>query len=193
MNILLSEDIPGLGDIGQTVKVKPGYARNFLIPRGLAVELGAASARGLEHKRRVIDKKRKELKSQAEAIAERLKAHTLVMGLRVGSGGRVFGSIRAKDISDALLADGYEIDRRRIHLDEPIKKTGEKKVSVKLHSEVKVTIRINVEQRAATEEEDKQEVEAAKFSIETKAAANNELTESELEDAGWDSDTATEK
>jgi large subunit ribosomal protein L9 len=115
------------------------------------------------------------------------------MGLRVGSGGRVFGSIRAKDISDALLADGYEIDRRRIHLDEPIKKTGEKKVSVKLHSEVKVTIRINVEQRAATEEEDKQEVEAAKFSIETKAAANNELTESELEDAGWDSDTATEK
>lgn len=189
MNIILTDDVVGLGDIGQTVRVKPGYARNFLIPRGLAIEAGSRSAAVVGHKMRQIEKKKKLMKEGANALAEKLRNVGLQLELRVGSHGKVFGSITSRDIADKLKAEGYDIERRRVLLGDPIKKLGVHFVNVKLHADVKGQVKVEIVQRAATREEEEREAKLALASFESKVAEKKAKRAGDADEAG---DDATE-
>lgn len=169
MKVILMDDVVGVGDIGETVKVRPGFARNFLIPRGYAVEFDAKSAKVVAHRMMQVEAKKKRLKNAAGGLADQLRSVAIEFGLRVGSGGRVFGSITGRDIAAELQRLGYDIDRRRILLHEPIKKTGTHFVTVKLHPEVSTTVKVQVAELEASKEQSEQEVAAAQEALETAA------------------------
>ncbi len=183
MEVLLSEDVPGLGDIGQQVIVKPGYARNFLIPRGFAIEAGSKNASIVAHKMRQIQSKKQALKIEAEEFSAKLTAQPVNLSLRVGSGGKVFGSIRRKDISEKLAEGGFDVDRRRVLLEEPIKRPGSYKVEVKLHPEVLVKLIVEVAEEKASKEEEEAETAEARVALEENSnAADDSLEESATEE-----------
>ncbi len=145
MNVILLDHIEGLGTVGQTVRVKPGYARNYLLPRKLACE---ATEKNLNYYRTVIEAKQKKLakaKASAQELAEKLSAVTITFVRKArGDEAKLFGSVTPADISSGLEAQGYEIDRKRIALPDPIKKVGEHKAVVRVHPEVTATITIIV-------------------------------------------------
>ena len=169
MRVILTDDVVGVGDIGESIKVKSGYARNFLIPRKLAIETGSATAREIAHKMKQIELKKKKMKSVAEAQGERLVGTSVGLELRVGSGGKVFGSVSARDIAEKLNNKGYELDRRRVLLFEPLKKIGRHTVRVKLHAEVLIDIAVIIKPVAADAEQEDKETKEAKESIEQKS------------------------
>lgn len=177
MKVILAEDVVGVGDIGQIVAVKPGYARNFLIPRGMAVEAEAAGARHRAHLMRQIEAKRRRLRGAAEELAKGLGDQTIEGQLRVGTGGKVFGAVTSRDIAEKLSVLGFSIDRRRIMLEEPIRRVGVHFVKVKLHPDVSVQLKVVVAKAAATREEEESETEQAREAIEahvSQAAAGKE-------------------
>ncbi len=184
MRVILTDDVVGVGDIGEIVRVKAGYARNFLIPRGLAMEVGTASGRAIEHKTRQLEAKKKRMKDSAQAQAERLSELKVELELRVGSGGKVFGSVHGRDIVEKLKGLGYEIDRRRVLLHEPIRKLGIHNVRVKLHAQVVSELKVEVKGIAATDEQEMIETEAAKMAVELAASKrkhSEEMIEEESE------------
>jgi large subunit ribosomal protein L9 len=144
MEVILREDYLALGYIGDTVKVKRGYARNYLIPRGIAVEASNKNDSALKHKLAGIIAKRIKKKSEAEAFGKILQQVTVEFTIKVGAQGKSFGSITAKDIEASLQTLGYQVDRRQIRIGEPIKSAGAHTVEVKLHSEVSVPVQIKV-------------------------------------------------
>ena len=145
MEVILQENYPSLGYVGDRVTVKRGFARNYLLPRGIAIEVSSQSAKELRHKVEIIEAKKKRLKLDAEQEAEKLAIARLEFTLKVGKGGKAFGSITSRDIETALKAQGFEITRKQIRLAEPIKTVGETKIEVKLHSDVSVPVIVNVE------------------------------------------------
>lgn len=147
MEVILQQDYPALGYVGDRVKVKGGFARNFLIPRGIALEASLRNERLLRHKLGGVTARRFRLRGEAQELAGKLEAVSLEFFLRMSGAGRAFGSITSRDIETALQKEGYIFDRRQIILPEPIKKAGEHKVSVKLHSEVsaQITVKVNTE------------------------------------------------
>jgi large subunit ribosomal protein L9 len=151
-NVLLREDVENLGARGEIVKVKAGYARNYLLPRKLAVEATAGNVKQIEGERRALLKREATERITAEAQATQLRSLTLDFERRVGEHGILYGSVTSMDVAEALRAKGYEIDRRRIQLREPIKETGEFTVPVRLHREVTVElpVRVRAEGSAAT-------------------------------------------
>jgi large subunit ribosomal protein L9 len=165
MKIILTEDVVGLGDIGEAVVVRSGYARNFLIPRGFAIETETSSAKAVAHKMRQIDAKKRRMKKDAEERATSLSNISIELELRVGSGGKVFGSISAKQIADKLVELGHDIDRRRVLLVEPIRKIGQRKVRIKLHAEVITEIDVVTKAISATSSEEEQETREARQNI----------------------------
>jgi large subunit ribosomal protein L9 len=132
MEVILREDVPHLGNIGDLVKVKPGFARNYLLPRGLAVVADKRNLGALEHERRVVAEKRERALRAAEGQVKKLSNLRLVVRARAGEEGKLFGSVTNLDVERALAAEGVSIDRRRIRLDEPIKQLGEYRVPVQL-------------------------------------------------------------
>ena len=132
MEVILREDVPHLGHIGDVVNVKPGYARNYLLPRGLAVVANRRNLRELEHQRRMAAEKRERVRRAAEGLAEQLGKLRLVVRARAGEEGKLFGSVTNLDLERALAERGIAIDRRRIRLPEPIKQVGEHRVPVHL-------------------------------------------------------------
>jgi large subunit ribosomal protein L9 len=164
VQVILTEDVVGLGDIGQTVNVKPGYARNFLLPRGRAVA----------HHMRQIEAKKRRMKNGAEEMAQKIRDLTIVLDVRVASGGKVFGSITSRDIAEKLKESGFEVDRKRVLLPEPIKKVGTHFVRVKLHPEVEGLLKITVNEREASAEEEQTETDEAKRNLEQHAAGAEE-------------------
>lgn len=170
MKVVLMDDVAGLGDIGETVTVKPGYARNFLVPRGLALEAGSASAKVMAHRLRQIEAKSKRLKGVAEARGKELQAIKIEVELRVGAHGRVFGSVTTRDIAEKLSKLGFETDRRRVLLSEPIKKIGEHPVRVKLHQNVETTITVHVTPKEVTDDDEQRVTSNARALIEQRAA-----------------------
>ena len=132
MEVILREDVPHLGSIGDLVKVKPGYARNYLIPRGLAVLADKKNLRQLDHDRRVVSEKRERVLRAANQLCARLATLRIRIAARAGEEGRLFGSVTNIDIEDAMRSEGVDIDRRRIRLEEPIKSLGEFRVPVHL-------------------------------------------------------------
>jgi len=144
MEVILREDVPHLGHIGDIVKVRPGYARNYLLPRGLATVADKRNLRVLEHEKRVVEDKRKRAMSAAEQQAKQLSATTVAIAARAGEEGKLFGSVTNIDIERALTDAGLTIERRRIRLDEPIKALGEYKVAVSLAAGVQAEITVSV-------------------------------------------------
>jgi large subunit ribosomal protein L9 len=144
MEVILREDVPHLGHIGDIVKVRPGYARNYLLPRGLATVADKRNLRVLEHDKRIVEDKRKRAMSAAEQQAKQLSSTTVTIPARAGEEGKLFGSVTNIDIERALTDAGLAIERRRIRLDEPIKALGEYKVPVSLAAGVQAEITVSV-------------------------------------------------
>ena len=149
MKLILREDVENLGKGGELVDVKPGYGRNFLLPRGLAVLANPKNVRELEHQRKSAEAKAAKLKASAEAVAKRLSDTPVVLKRKVGEQDKLYGSVTALDIVEALAARGLQLDRRTIDLAEPIKTVGDFEVSVKLHREVIGKAKVKVEPEAA--------------------------------------------
>jgi large subunit ribosomal protein L9 len=144
MEVILTEDVPKLGRAGQLVRVKPGFARNFLIPEGKAMLATAGRVRELEHKRRVIEEQQKKLVAEFQGVARAVAAVPLEFRVQVGEEGKLYGSVTSSDIAARLAEAGHAIDRRKLDLPEPIKAIGEYEVSLRLHAEVSVPLRVVV-------------------------------------------------
>jgi large subunit ribosomal protein L9 len=144
VKVILSEDVPKLGDAGDLVSVRPGHARNFLLPQGKAILATAAKVAELEHhRRRIAEKVAKEMKDLG-AARDRLEQIVLEVEAKAGEEGKLFGSVTTLQIAELLGEKGVEIDRRRIDLAEPIKEVGEHKVPIKLHREIVANIVLKV-------------------------------------------------
>jgi len=144
MEVLLREDIDNLGDRGQTVRVRRGYGRNYLLPRGLAVEASAASVKQIENEKRVLAKREARDKKAAQVALESFDGITLTFERKAGEEGRLFGSVTVLDIVHELEAQGKKVDRHQIRLKDTIKTIGEHEVPVRLHREVVVPIKVVV-------------------------------------------------
>ena len=144
MEVILREDIEKLGTRGQVVKVAPGYARNFLLPKRLAVAATEANKKIVEQERQAHLRKEAKLKGEAEDLAKLMSGVSVTITQKAGENDQLFGSVTAKDIADALAAKNYTIDRRKIQLDEPIKQLGEFKVPVRLQKDVTAEVTVVV-------------------------------------------------
>src|SRR5512136_3501574 len=145
MKLILREDVYNLGKGGELVEVKPGYGRNYLIPRGLAVLANPKNIREVEHQKAVAAAKAAKLKASAEAVAKRLADTPVSFQRKVGEQEKLYGSVTAMDIAEALAARGVQIDRRAIDLAEPLKSLGDFEVGVKLHSDVVGKVKVEAE------------------------------------------------
>ncbi len=144
MEVLLREDVDQLGGRGELVKVRAGYGRNYLLPRGLAVQATPSNVRQIEQQRKALLKRETFLRETAEQQGAQISAVALEFVRRAGEHGLLFGSVTSMDVAEALAARGYEIDRRKIVLKDPIKEIGEYEVPVKLHRDVTSNIKVVV-------------------------------------------------
>jgi len=144
MEVILREDIDNLGSRGEMVKVASGYARNFLLPRRLAVEATDANRKIVEQERQAHLRKEAKLKTEAEDLAKLMAGVSVTIAQKAGENDQLFGSVTSKDVVDALAAKRFTIDRKKVQLDEPIKTLGEFKVPLRLHREVIAEITVNV-------------------------------------------------
>jgi large subunit ribosomal protein L9 len=145
MEVILREDVDKVGTRGAVVKVADGYARNFLLPKRLAVPATDANKKIVDQEREAHLRREAKLKSEAEDLRKLMQAVTVTLRQRVGENNQLFGSVTAKDIADALEAQKYHIERRKIQLEEPIRTLGEHKVTLRLHREVPTEITVIVE------------------------------------------------
>jgi len=144
MKLILREDVHGLGKSGELVEVREGYGRNFLLPRKLAVLANDKNLKQLDHDKRVIDTRQAKLKAAAGDVAALLNKTDVKISRKVGDQDKLFGSVTALDIAEALVVKGLKVDRRQIHLPEPIKALGKYEVDVKLHHEVVGKVKVEV-------------------------------------------------
>jgi large subunit ribosomal protein L9 len=142
--VLLREDVDDLGARGEIVRVRAGYARNYLLPRNLAVEATAGNVKGIESERAALLKKEAKERASAEAQSEQMSSLNLEFKRKAGEQGALYGSVTSMDVAEALRERGYEIDRHRIHLREPLKRLGEYTVPVRLHREVTIDLKVRV-------------------------------------------------
>ncbi len=149
MKLILREDVEHLGKGGELVEVKKGYGRNYLLPRGLAVLANPKNVRELDHQKKMAEAKAAKLRASAEAIAKRLADTPVTLRRKVGEQDKLYGSVTALDIVEALAVRGLQLDRRLIDLPEPLKTIGEFQVPVKLHREVIAMAKVKVEAEAA--------------------------------------------
>ena len=144
IEVILREDIKTLGRAGEMVRVKPGYARNYLLPQGLAYEATEGNRKRIAAEARVRAAKDQAERTEAERMAGTLSGLTLTLKGKAGEEGKLFGSVTSQDIAEALASQGYSFDRRRIELEHPIKTTGTHAVSLRLHPEVHAELRVSV-------------------------------------------------
>lgn len=144
MKLILREDVASLGRSGQLVTVKDGYGRNYLLPRKLAVLANEQNVRQLEHEKAVITARQAKLKGEAEQAAGKLSAVNVTIRRKVGEQDKLFGSVTALDIAEALASQGQKVDRRHIHLPEPIKALGDYEVEIRLHHDVAAKVKVQV-------------------------------------------------
>ena len=144
MDVILTENVKNLGTIGEVVKVKPGYGRNYLVPQGMAVEASEAKLKELEHHKRQLNRKAEKLSQEAADVKARIEAVECTFVHKASEEGKLFGSVTSMEIAESLAAQGIEIDRRKILLEQPIKELGEHAVDIKLNAGVNATVKINV-------------------------------------------------
>ncbi len=144
MKVILKEDVKNIGSMGQILDVADGFARNYLVPRGLAMEANIKNIKSLEHAKKVIQEKAKKVKNQAEDISTRIANITVVIKAKAGEEGKLFGSVTTMDIAEQLKNEGIDIDKKKISIDEPIKRLGTHTVNIKLHAEVSTPVQVEV-------------------------------------------------
>ena len=144
MRVILKSEVPHLGDAGDIVKVAPGYGRNYLLPRGLAIPANEGSVRQNEHQKKVADAIRRKQLSGAEELAAKLENSAVSIRREAGEDDKLFGSVTNRDIAEALAAEGIDVDRRSIKLDEPVKSIGLFTVPIRLHRDVTASVRVYV-------------------------------------------------
>ena len=144
IEVILREDVKTLGRAGEMVRVKPGYARNYLLPQGLAYEATEGNRKRIAAETRARTSRNEAERSEAQRVATTLSAVTLSLSGKAGEEGKLFGSITSQDIADALAREGHTVDKRRIELEHPIKTVGDHAVRVRLHPEVHADLRVAV-------------------------------------------------
>jgi large subunit ribosomal protein L9 len=142
MKVILKEDVSDLGSVGDVVNVKNGYARNYLIPKQLAVQASTKNMSQLEHQKRLIDSHKSRVKKDADTIAEDIEKISCTIPMLVGEQDKLFGSVTSKDIEEALIQEGINISRKRIILEEPIRNLGVYTVDVRLHTNVTAKLKV---------------------------------------------------
>ncbi len=144
VKLILRDGVPGLGEAGDLIQVKPGFARNYLIPQGKAIFASDARIKEVEHNKRVVAEKAAKEMKDLKAVKAKVESLKLEVKARVGEEGKLFGSVTSSNIHELLSAEGIEVDRRRIELKDPIKEAGEHKVPVKLYRELVAELNVNV-------------------------------------------------
>ena len=159
MQVILRTDIEGLGKLGDVVRVKPGYARNYLLPRNLAMEATPGNLKEFENQRRKLQEKLDKDRFDAERLAEQLQDLELRIPVRVGEGDKLYGSVTTAMIANALEEQGFDVDKKKIELDKPIRSLGEFSVPVKVYPEVRPEIKVVVVRHGEEHVQDEQEAE----------------------------------
>ncbi len=177
MRLILTEDVPKLGQAGEVVRVKRGYGRNYLIPQGKAQIATEGRVKEIEHQKRVIDEKVKKEVSALDGVGQRLKGVVLKFEMQSNDEGKLFGSVTNQDLAASLAALGFEVERRRIELGEPIKQIGEHQVNVRLHREVQVEISVSVTSSGIAPDEPEEEPSAAEAAMETEESRAHDRDE----------------
>ena len=177
MRLILRKDIENLGEVGDVVEVADGYGLNYLIPKGLALHATASTVRATQHEQRLRDAQIQAAKRSAQDYAGEFSGVELEFSMRVGADGRLFGSVTNRMIEDALQEKGLEVNRRRIVLDEPIKKVGTYDVDIRLHQEVRASIQVKVMPDEASLAAEAEAEEAAAGTEEAAVAEVEEATE----------------
>ncbi|WP_026843229.1 50S ribosomal protein L9 [Citrifermentans bremense] len=144
MKVILKENVDNLGHIGDIVKVAPGYARNFLLPKGFAIEATEKNAKALEHAKRHLEYKKNKVLEAAKQLAAKIEGLSLSIAHQAGADDRLFGAVTNMELAEQLKASGIEVDRKRIVLAEPIKQLGDFTATVKIHPEVSATLKVAV-------------------------------------------------
>ncbi len=144
MEVILKEDIPNLGKMGEVVRVRDGYARNYLLPRSLVLIADKKNLKAFEHQKRVIAEQRGRVLKQAQSLGEKLTSISLTMPVKTGEEVKLFGSVTNMDIEKALREKGFDVERRKIHLAEPIKTLGDFEVPVRLAVDVTAVVKVSV-------------------------------------------------
>jgi large subunit ribosomal protein L9 len=194
VQVILARDVPNLGRVGEICSVRPGFARNYLVPQGLALPASEKKVAEFEHKKRVVEHTRAKLKAASEARAQEMSGVQVTLTARVGEQGKLFGSITSRDISLALKAAGHDVPHRDIKLDGPLKSVGLHVLDVRLEADVMTQIKVVVAAEEVEEEEAAEEeaVEAAsedagELDVEAEEAAlqaaEGEATEAEATEA----------
>ncbi len=159
MQVILSEDVENLGAMGETVKVADGYARNYLIPRKLAVQLDSGSAKQIDHQKRVIKNREEKYREHLQEVSKALEALTIEIKVRAGAEDRIFGSVTGRDLADRLKELGHDIDRKTILLDGPIRELGIYSVPMRLASGIEANLKVWVDSIEEAEEHEKKKKE----------------------------------
>jgi len=152
MKVILKQDVKDLGTIGTVLDVANGYGRNYLIPRNLAVEANPKNIKQFEHQKKIILAKAEKIKIAAGDVGDKLSAMSLVIEAQAGEEDKLFGSVTSMDIAEAIAKQGIEIDKRKILLEEPIKRLGTYDVSVKVHQDVTAAVKVEVRKTGSTED-----------------------------------------
>jgi large subunit ribosomal protein L9 len=153
MKVILRADVDNLGRLGKIVKVKPGYGRNYLLPKGLAMEATESNLKVFESERKKLQTQVDTVRSQAQGLADKLSGTKVVIPVRVGEGDKLYGSVTTSTIGDALTEMGIDLDRKRIVLDEPIRALGEYTIKVRLHPDVKAELSVAVVRHGQAEQQ----------------------------------------
>ncbi|MCH8312024.1 MAG: 50S ribosomal protein L9 [Nitrospinae bacterium] len=175
MNLLLKEDVEGLGYCGDEVKVRDGYGRNYLIPQGKAILATPKNVKQFNHQKMIVQGKVKKIINSATELAEKIGKVNCTIKKKVGEQGKLFGSVTTQEIMEVLRANGIEVDKRKIQPSEPIKSLGDFQVPIKLHTEVIAQIKVSV----VPDQEPVKEAEAAADSETKETAEQEESTEPE--------------
>lgn len=201
MDVLLCEDVEKLGNRGEVVRVRSGYGRNFLLPQGLAINATSGNKKMIEEQRRVLVKREERERTAAQGVSENLNGVELRFERKVGEHGILFGSVTVLDIVEALKEKGYEVERRRVALKEPIKEVGDYEVVVKLHRDVTPTVTVKVRKEGTVDEPVAATPVEAPAAVEEAPVAASEMTDETTADieeaaeavtAGETSDTEEE-
>jgi large subunit ribosomal protein L9 len=142
MQIILREDVPSLGKAGDLVKVANGYARNYLIPRKIAVEATPRNLKALEHEKLLIEHKKRREHRESESLKDKIESISCTIGVKVGEDDKLYGSVTSMDIEEGLKREGVEIDRKKIELEEPIRTLGVYTVPIKINPEIQAKLKV---------------------------------------------------
>jgi large subunit ribosomal protein L9 len=182
MDVILLERISKLGQMGETVKVKAGFARNFLLPQGKALRANEANKKKFEGQRAQLEARNLERKSEAQSVADRLDGKSFVVVRSAGETGQLYGSVSTRDIADILTAEGFSVGRNQVELNQPIKTIGLSNIAIALHPEVEVTITLNIARSA-----DEAERQAAGETLDSaEAIYGDDINENARPDAFFD-------